>query len=168
MKMMFSSVMLTGICLATCALANDRVEDVSGPAPLNISVLYSSLPAPAMPQNGAYGLPNMPTLPTGLDITQAISGMRDSLTNFQNLAFDNGVTDVAAAYVEYVRNAVAANIAYSTQNQDDMILDFFDHSALIVQGFLQTPPMMVQEGWFFGMSDPNVLIVVPTGGFFAP
>ena len=164
MKMMFSSVMLTGICLATCALANDRVEDVSGPAPLNISVLYSSLPAPVMLRNGAYGLPNMPTMPTALDVTQAISGMRDSLTNFQSLAFANGFTDVAAAYVEYVRDVVAANVAYSAQNQDDIILDFFDHNTLVVQGFLQTPPIMLQEGWFSGTSDTSL----PTGGFFAP
>jgi hypothetical protein len=111
----------------------------------------------------------MPAMPSGFgDVQQAISDMRDRMSNFQSLAFNNGITDVGAAYVEYVRNAVAANVVYSTQNQDEIILEFFDDSTLAVQGFLETPPMMVQEGWFFGASVPNIVIVVPSGGFFAP
>ncbi len=169
MKMMFSSVMLTGMCLASCAWASADVEDVTGAVPLNVSVLYTAPPAAVTPGSGAVGLPNMPAMPTGFgDVHQAISDMRDSMSNFQNLSFNNGITDVAAAYVEYVRNVVAANLAYSTQNQDEVILDFFDHSMLVVQGFLQTPPIMLQEGWFSGTSDTNIVIVVPTGGFFAP
>ena len=168
MNMMFSSVMLSGICLATCALASAGVVSTQAVAPLNMSVLFTAPQPTMMPPTNAYGLPNMPVMPTGADVKQAIGGMRESLTNFQSLGLNNGITDVAAAYVDYIRNAVAMNVEQTTQNQDEMILDLINHSTLVIEDFLNTPPMMVQEGWFFGTSNPSVLVVVPTGGFFAP
>jgi hypothetical protein len=111
----------------------------------------------------------MPAMPTGFgDVQQAISGMRDSISNFENLSFNNAITDVAAAYMEYVRNAVAANVANATQHQDEMIVDFFEQNTLVVQDFLENQPTMLAEGWLFGTINTNVVIVLPTGGFFAP
>ena len=168
MNVMFSSVMLSGICLATCALASAGVVSTQAVAPLNMSVLFTAPPPPMVPPTNAYGLPNMPVMPTGADVKQTIGGMRESLTNFQTLGLNNGITDVAAAYVDYVRNAVAMNVDQAIQSQDEMILNLVNHSTVVVEDFLNTPPMMVQEGWFFGTSNPSVLVVVPTGGFFAP
>jgi len=168
MNVMFSSVMLSGICLATCALASTGVVGTQAVAPLNMSVLLTAPPPPMVPPTNALGLPNMPVMLTGADVKLAIGGMRESLTNFQSLSLNNGITDVAAAYVDYVRNAVAMNVEQATQNQDEMILELINHSTVVVDDFLNTPPMMVQEGWFFGTSNPNVVVVVPSGGFFAP
>ena len=169
MNMTFSSVLLTGMCLASSAWGGADVEGSAHAVHLNVSVLYTAPPPAVMPQSGPFGLPNMPAMPSGFgDVQQAITDMRDRLSNFQSLAFNSGITDVAAAYVEYVRNAVAANVVYSTQNQDEIMLEFLDDSTAAVQGFLEAPPMMVQEGWFFGANVPNIVIVVPSGGFFAP
>ena len=137
MNMTFSSVLLTGMCLASSAWGGADVEGSAHAVHLNVSVLYTAPPQAVMPQSGPFVLPNMPAMPSGFgDVHQAISDMRDRMTNFQNLAFNNGITDVAAAYVEYVRNAVTANVVYSTQNQDEIILEFFDDSTVAVQGFL--------------------------------
>jgi hypothetical protein len=167
MNLIFSSALLSGICLATCAYATSGVQEVSGVAHMTMSVLYMP-PPPMMPPTNAYGLPNMPVMPTGADVKQAIDGMRESLTGFQSLSLNNGITDVAAAYVEYVQNAVATNVDHANQNQNEMILNLVNHSTVVIEDFLNTPPMMVQEGWFFGTSNPNVVVLVATGGFFAP
>jgi len=134
-----------------------------------VSVLYTASPTAARSQSGPFTLPNMPAMPTGFgDVQQAISGMRDSISNFENLSFNNAITDVAAAYMEYVRNAVAANVANATQHQDEMVVDFFEQNKLVVQNFLENQPTMLPEAWLFGTINTNVVIVLPTGGFFAP
>jgi len=101
------------------------------------------------------------------DVLQVIDGMRTQLSNYDDLAISNGITQTANAFVNHWDLAVQTNLAAGSQHMEALISNLVNYNSDLIQDFLKPAPVWSEESLFAYPTYTDVVYIPPTGGFFA-
>lgn len=167
MKLLLGSVP-TLLLVATSAVA-EVVRDGAAASDENaVPVAYAVEPLPAMVSNNAHAFPAVPMMSSNrADVLQIISGMRAQLADHDSLALDNGISQLADAFVDHWDLAVEANVAWESEALQAMVAELYNPNSFLIQDFLQAPTISVGESLFLQPEFTSPIPETPQVGFFA-